>query len=106
MGGFGGGVRKAWLAAAIGAGGAFLFLVLLIVGTYSAAASMTADQAVGLAPGAVPAEYESLVEQWGQSCAALSPPLLAAQLYQESGWNPKARSGADAEGIAQFEPGT
>ena len=32
--------------------------------------------------------------------------LLAAQLYAESGFNPFARSGAGAEGIAQFMPGT
>ena len=32
--------------------------------------------------------------------------LLAAQLYAESGFNPFATSGAGAEGIAQFMPGT
>ncbi len=32
--------------------------------------------------------------------------LLAAQLYAESGFNPFAQSGAGAEGIAQFTPGT
>ena len=32
--------------------------------------------------------------------------LLAAQLYAESGFNPFAQSGAGAEGIAQFMPGT
>jgi soluble lytic murein transglycosylase-like protein len=32
--------------------------------------------------------------------------VLAAQLYAESGFNPFARSGAGAEGIAQFVPGT
>jgi soluble lytic murein transglycosylase-like protein len=32
--------------------------------------------------------------------------LLAAQLYAESGFNPFARSGAGALGIAQFMPGT
>jgi hypothetical protein len=106
MGGFGGGARKAWLVVTIGVGTGFAFLALLVVGTFSAAAGMTADQAVGLAPGTVPALYQSLVERWGSSCPTLTPPLLAAQLYQESGWNPNARSGADAEGIAQFIPGT
>jgi hypothetical protein len=106
MGGFGGGARKAWLVVIFGAGAAFVFVAVLVVGTFSAAASMTATQAVGLAPGAVPAAYQSLVEEWGTTCSALTPPLLAAQLYQESGWNPHARSGADAEGIAQFVPGT
>ncbi|GHI43816.1 hypothetical protein Sviol_82240 [Streptomyces violascens] len=31
---------------------------------------------------------------------------LAAQLYQESGWDPKVVSPADARGIAQFIPDT
>ncbi|CAO0831129.1 hypothetical protein SMICM17S_13105 [Streptomyces microflavus] len=37
---------------------------------------------------------------------AINPALLAAQLYQESGWNPSAQSHAAAQGIAQFIPGT
>ena len=32
--------------------------------------------------------------------------VLAAQLYAESGFNPFATSGAGAQGIAQFMPGT
>lgn len=32
--------------------------------------------------------------------------LLSAQLYAESGFNPFATSGAGAQGIAQFMPGT
>lgn len=106
MGGFGGGTRKTWLVVISGVGACFTFVTLLVVGTYSAAASLTDSQAVGLAPGAVPALYEPLVEKWGAMCPSLTPPLLAAQLYQESGWNPDARSGAGAEGIAQFIPGT
>ena len=39
-------------------------------------------------------------------CPALNPALLAAQLYQESGWNAHAQSPAEAQGIAQFIPGT
>ncbi|WP_225848155.1 bifunctional lytic transglycosylase/C40 family peptidase [Streptomyces sp. HPF1205] len=89
--------------------GLFLSLIaLLVVGTFSAAAGLArnAREAVALAKGAVPAAYEPIVQQWGNLCPALNPALLAAQLYQESGWNPRARSGADAEGIAQFIPGT
>jgi cell wall-associated NlpC family hydrolase len=59
-----------------------------------------------LAPGAVPAVYQALVQQWGTRCPALTPAVLAAQLYQESGWNLNARSSTGAEGIAQFMPGT
>jgi cell wall-associated NlpC family hydrolase len=108
MAGFGGGSRKTWLIGGVGVFGAgVMFLALLVVGTYSAAASMTgAQQAVGLAPNAVPALYQPLVQQWGALCPTLTPPVLAAQLYQESGWNPQARSPTGAEGIAQFEPGT
>jgi soluble lytic murein transglycosylase-like protein len=40
-------------------------------------------------------------QRWSVSAA-----LLAAQLHQESGFNPAAVSGAGAEGIAQFMPST
>lgn len=42
----------------------------------------------------------------GAICPQISAPLLAAQLQQESGFNPKAISAQGAEGIAQFLPGT
>jgi soluble lytic murein transglycosylase-like protein len=100
-------VRKTWLAVTIAGGLFFAFLALLLVGTFSAAASLTAaNGTLALAKGAVPAAYSNLVQKWGNQCAAINPALLAAQLYQESGWNPKAQSGADAQGIAQFIPGT
>ncbi len=101
----GGTARKAWLVVTVGAGASFSFIALLVVGTFSAAASLTSGT-VGLAKGAVPAAYQSLVSQWGSRCPEITPPLLAAQLYQESGWNPGARSGVGAEGIAQFMPAT
>ncbi|MBV9024902.1 MAG: bifunctional lytic transglycosylase/C40 family peptidase [Streptomycetaceae bacterium] len=101
-------MRKPWLVVTVGAGACCSFLALLVIGTYSAAASLSgsAQSALGLAPGAVPAAYQSLVQRWGTMCSAISPPLLAAQLYQESGWNPYAQSPAGAQGIAQFIPGT
>ncbi len=46
------------------------------------------------------------MQKWGNLCPAINPALLAAQLYQESGWNPRAQSHAAAQGIAQFIPGT
>ncbi|MFI0900873.1 NlpC/P60 family protein [Streptomyces sp. NPDC020983] len=100
--------RKVWLGFGVGAGLFFSFLALLVVGTFSAAAGLASrgTNAVGLAKGAVPDVYQALVRDWGDLCPALNPALLAAQLYQESGWNPRARSGADAQGIAQFIPGT
>ncbi|NJP46992.1 C40 family peptidase [Actinacidiphila epipremni] len=100
--------RKIWLGVIVGGGLFFSFLALLVVGTYSAAAGLVGSSrgAVGLAKGAVPNVYQALVQDWGNLCPALNPALLAAQLYQESGWNPRAQSGADAQGIAQFIPGT
>jgi cell wall-associated NlpC family hydrolase len=99
--------RKVWLMAGVAGGLCFSFLALLVFGTYSAAASLAASNGpLTLAKGAVPAAYSGLVQKWGNLCSAISPPLLAAQLYQESGWNANARSPADAQGIAQFIPGT
>lgn len=53
----------------------------------------------------VPAQYQGLIllasRRWG-----IDANILAAQLEQESGFNPRAVSSAGAEGIAQFEPGT
>lgn len=52
--------------------------------------------------------YRHRVEQaatrvWGVDA---SPARLAAQLHQESGWRPKARSHVGAMGLAQFMPAT
>ncbi|MEV6648969.1 bifunctional lytic transglycosylase/C40 family peptidase [Streptomyces sp. NPDC051219] len=102
-------MRKFWVAGGIGIGLCLSFLGLLVVGTYSAAASLAAGgggRAVGLAKGAVPALYQPLVQKWGNLCPAINPALLAAQLYQESGWDPDIVSHANAQGIAQFIPGT
>jgi cell wall-associated NlpC family hydrolase len=99
-------VRKTWVAVGVGTGGFGAFVALLVVGTYIAAASLGSGAAVRLAEGAVPAAYDDLVQRWGTMCPALNPALLAAQLYQESGWRPDAHSSADARGIAQFIPGT
>ncbi|MFJ6572412.1 NlpC/P60 family protein [Streptomyces sp. NPDC091292] len=102
-------MRKAWIVAGAAASGGLGFVMLLVVGTYMVAGNLTngiGKGAVGLAKGAVPAAYQSLVQQWGNLCPAINPALLAAQLYQESGFNPNAKSPAAAEGIAQFIPGT
>lgn len=56
-------------------------------------------------PSYVPQGYRTLIvaaaQRWNVSAA-----LLAAQIQQESGFNPRAISGAGAAGIAQFMPGT
>ncbi|MFI2437273.1 NlpC/P60 family protein [Streptomyces sp. NPDC018693] len=83
--------------------------MLLVVGVYVISGNLVngaRQGGVGLAQGSVPAAYRALVQRWGNLCPALNPALLAAQLYQESGWNPKVVSHADARGIAQFIPST
>ncbi|WWR48970.1 bifunctional lytic transglycosylase/C40 family peptidase [Streptomyces sp. SCSIO 30461] len=103
-------MRKVWMATGAGLGLCLGFVALLVVGTYSAAAGLMGTQQggrpVALVKGAVPAVYHSMVQRWGTLCPAVNPALLAAQLYQESGWNPKAVSHADARGMAQFLPST
>ncbi|MFR9800332.1 NlpC/P60 family protein [Streptomyces sp. MS06] len=102
-------VRKAWVVGIAAAGACVSFVMLLVIGVYVIAGNLVGGVGGGarsLAKGAVPAAYQALVQQWGNLCPALNPALLAAQLYQESGFNPKARSPAKALGIAQFIPGT
>ncbi|MFF2653827.1 NlpC/P60 family protein [Streptomyces sp. NPDC058045] len=101
-------VRKAWAVAGAVSGGGLSFVLLLFVGTYMTAGSMGGGGggARELEKGTVPAAYQSIVKDWGNLCPAINPALLAAQLYQESGFDPRAKSGANAEGIAQFIPGT
>ncbi|MFF9214163.1 MULTISPECIES: NlpC/P60 family protein [unclassified Streptomyces] len=102
-------VRKAWLWAGGVAAAGLSFVLLLVVGVYVIAGNLmngVGGAGRALAKGAVPAAYQALVQKWGTLCPALNPALLAAQLYQESGFNPGARSPAKALGIAQFIPGT
>jgi hypothetical protein len=73
----------------------------------------TGTRSVGFGPGDgrsglpsfVPARWAPAIsrasQRWNVGAA-----LLAAQLYQESHFNPFAQSGAGAQGIAQFMPGT
>ncbi|MFI6007952.1 NlpC/P60 family protein [Streptomyces sp. NPDC051243] len=83
--------------------------MLLVVGVYIVAGNLVngvGKGSVGLAKGSVPGAYKALVQKWGNLCPAINPALLAAQLYQESGWDPDVVSHADARGIAQFIPST
>jgi cell wall-associated NlpC family hydrolase len=87
------------LAAALG-------LVMMVTTTGAADTPVTA---VGteLRPGSVPAQYAPWIEKASGACDLdLPAPLLAAQLNQESGFDPNAVSPAGAEGIAQFMPST
>ncbi|MFH8366473.1 NlpC/P60 family protein [Streptomyces sp. NPDC018031] len=102
-------VRRVWLGVSVGVALCSSFVALLVIGVYMVAgnlASGAGGKTVGLAKGAVPAAYQSLIQKWGNHCPAINPALLAAQLYQESGWNPRAQSPANAKGLAQFIPGT
>ncbi len=62
-------------------------------------------RAGGALPAFVPDRFAPALgraaQRWSVSAA-----LLAAQLHQESGFNPAAVSGAGAQGIAQFMPST
>ncbi|MBB5940124.1 cell wall-associated NlpC family hydrolase [Streptomyces zagrosensis] len=102
-------MRKVWLGVGVSVGLSFSFVVLLVLGTYMVAGNARSGGSGGnvqLAEGTVPAAYMPLVQKHGNTCSAINPALLAAQLYQESGWNPKAQSPANARGLAQFIPGT
>jgi cell wall-associated NlpC family hydrolase len=102
-------VRKAWIVVTVAAGAGLSFVMVLVIGVYMVAGNLAngvGQGARGLAKGAVPAAYQTLVQKWGNLCSAINPALLAAQLYQESGFNPTAKSPAAAQGIAQFIPGT
>lgn len=68
---------------------------------YLLGACASASREVG-----VPREYSSQIRRAAQACPGLSPELLAAQLYQESRFEPRAVSPAGARGIAQFMPET
>jgi soluble lytic murein transglycosylase-like protein len=54
----------------------------------------------------VPDEHKADIRKAAKSCKAITPELLAAQLAQESGWDPAAESPVGAQGIAQFMPPT
>ncbi|MEU2271971.1 bifunctional lytic transglycosylase/C40 family peptidase [Streptomyces olindensis] len=82
------------------------------IGATAAVAAAALVQGAGDSPAgkalslAVPAQYQSLIEDAGNTCPEVSPNLLAALLTQESGFNPKASSPVGAQGIAQFMPST
>ncbi|WP_078949399.1 C40 family peptidase [Streptomyces mutabilis] len=102
-------MRKLWVGAGVAVALGMGFVMLLVVGVYVVAGNLANGIGGGskkLAKGSVPAAYQALVQKWGNLCPAINPALLAAQLYQESGFDPKAQSHAAAQGIAQFIPGT
>ena len=86
---------------ALGAG-----LVALVVVYQHDQPGAAAAAGGGLHPGTVPAAYAGIITDAGRTCPQITPALLAAQINQESGFDPRAVSDTNAQGIAQFEPDT
>ncbi|MFD7733711.1 NlpC/P60 family protein [Kitasatospora phosalacinea] len=96
-------LRKARWAGAATAVLAIGFVGVVTLGTYAASGVPGRSSArPGLSGGTVPAAYRAHIQQWGGLCPEISAPMLAAQLYQESGFDPQAKSPAKAYGMAQF----
>ncbi len=88
------------VAAIISAPVLVVVMLLMLLGGDIAADAAAAPAAAGvLRPGVVPAEYEALVQKAAQTCPGITAPLLAAQLEQESGWNPTAVSPTGARPV-------
>jgi len=95
------------LAAIISAPVLIIVMLLMLLGGGISSHAAAAPAAPGvLRPGVVPVEYEALVQKSARTCPGITAPLLAAQLKQESGWNPIAVSPTGAQGLSQFMPGT
>ncbi|PRZ39676.1 murein DD-endopeptidase MepM/ murein hydrolase activator NlpD [Antricoccus suffuscus] len=71
----------------------------------AASQAITCTPGSGLRSGAVPNGWNADVMA-ASAASGVPAPVLAAQLEAESGWNPKATSGAGAQGLAQFMPAT
>lgn len=79
---------------------------LVFAGGGGGKAGEEAQAAGGAAPAGVPEQYQADVSKAGAICPEVTPAAIAAQIVQESNWDPAVASGAGAQGIAQFMPET
>ena len=81
-----------------------LLVVVALVGAGGWWVFGAAQQRGLIGPTPVPAHYRDLVIEAAARCPAIPPAIFAAQMEAESGWDPRAASGAGARGVAQFMP--
>jgi cell wall-associated NlpC family hydrolase len=102
--------RPANRAAAVIAAILALIIALLLLLALSVPYGATSDPGLpGNAPLRtidIPPQYVRWVQRAGEECPQITPPVVAAQIQAESGWDPRAVSSKGALGISQFLPGT
>ncbi|WP_162616538.1 hypothetical protein [Xylanimonas allomyrinae] len=79
--------------------GAALLVGALVALTGCTSSPDGATSSATLEPGAIPAEYEALVNKAGSLCAAITPAAIAAQIEAESNWNPNAQSPSEPKAL-------
>jgi murein DD-endopeptidase MepM/ murein hydrolase activator NlpD len=105
-------VRKAALILLVPALPILIVSCLLLVAVLSVGGGTAPAQAACTSVNGKAFNQQEIPNGWGGSVAAAAKTagvpasVLAAQLEAESGWNPNAKSGVGAAGLAQFMPDT